>query len=196
MEDIAQTAENILGIKGFGKKFLNHLHSGFYSLSSPVWSNFGRERGLPISCFGSYIEDTLESITGNKLAEVSMMTKFGGGTSAYFGDLRGRGAEIGQEDSPGIDSISIVVSPGWELEQQTKLNEAGQKVVEIFSQQFGPPAFSGKLEIVNQANDVHAEDYPRTGWATAYTYGDGILYVKEEYPVQEILRITAAEALF
>ena len=108
MEDIANHAESLLGIDGFSSKFLDYLHRGFYSLSSPVWSNFGRERGLPISCFGSYIEDTLESITGNKLAEVSMMTKFGGGTSAYFGDLRGRGAPIGQEEGTSTGSVHFM----------------------------------------------------------------------------------------
>ena len=93
MRDIATHAENLLGIKGFALKFEDYLHKGFYSLSSPIWSNFGRTRGLPISCFGSYIEDTLESITGHKLAEISMMTKHGGGTSAYFGALRGRSSK-------------------------------------------------------------------------------------------------------
>ena len=93
-KDIAAHAEKILGVKGFAEKFEGYLASGFYSLSSPIWSNFGRERGLPISCFGSYIDDTLEEIAGSKLSEVSMMTKYGGGTSAYFGALRGRGAPI------------------------------------------------------------------------------------------------------
>lgn len=92
--DIANKAQDILGIEGFSKKFEYYMSRGFYSLSSPIWSNFGRVRGLPISCFGSYLEDTLESITGYKLAEVSMMTKHGGGTSAYYGDLRGRGEQI------------------------------------------------------------------------------------------------------
>jgi ribonucleoside-diphosphate reductase alpha chain len=94
IHDIAEAAEKILGIPGFADKFERYMHLGYYSLSSPIWSNFGRVRGLPISCFGSYIEDTLEAITGYKLAEVSMMTKGGGGTSAYFGALRGRGAPI------------------------------------------------------------------------------------------------------
>ena len=80
--------------KGFSEKFLKYLHAGFYSLSSPIWSNFGRKRGLPISCFGSYIEDSLEEIVGSKLSEVAIMTKYGGGTSAYFGAIRGRGAPI------------------------------------------------------------------------------------------------------
>lgn len=94
IQDIAEAAQSILGIPGFADKFASYLKLGYYSLASPIWSNFGRERGLPISCFGSYIEDTLDQITGFKLAEVSMMTKGGGGTSAYFGALRPRGAAI------------------------------------------------------------------------------------------------------
>jgi ribonucleoside-diphosphate reductase alpha chain len=66
---------------------------GWYSLSSPIWANYGLKRGLPISCFGSYVDDTLEAIL-TKQAETGMMTKMGGGTSAYFGDLRSRGEEI------------------------------------------------------------------------------------------------------
>lgn len=93
IEDIAQTAEKYLQIPGFAKKFVDYMALGFYSLSSPIWSNFGRKRGLPISCFGSYISDTMESILG-KTAEVGIMTKHGGGTSAYFGDIRGRGTPI------------------------------------------------------------------------------------------------------
>lgn len=94
IRDIAEAAERYLQINGFADKFEGYMHAGFFSLSSPVWSNFGRERGLPISCFGSYIDDRLEEIVGNKLAEIGMMTKSGGGTSAYFGALRPRGAPI------------------------------------------------------------------------------------------------------
>jgi ribonucleoside-diphosphate reductase alpha chain len=93
IRDIAEAAQKQLKIKGFADKFEDYMHKGFYSLSSPIWSNFGRKRGLPISCFGSYIEDTMESIL-EKSAEVGMMTKCGGGTSAYFGSLRGRGFPI------------------------------------------------------------------------------------------------------
>jgi len=51
------------------------------------------ERGLPISCFGSHIEDNMESILYTH-AEVGEMTKLGGGTSGYFGDVRPRGSPI------------------------------------------------------------------------------------------------------
>lgn len=93
IEDIAHKAQEYLGIEGWADKFINYMHRGFYSLSSPIWSNFGRDRGLPISCFGSYIPDDMEKILG-KVAEVGTMSKVGGGTSAYFGDVRCRGAEI------------------------------------------------------------------------------------------------------
>ena len=94
IKDIADKAQSLLGdMDGFSYKFYDYMAKGFYSLSSPIWSNFGRERGLPISCFGSFIADEMSSIL-EKIAEVGQMTKCGGGTSAYFGALRGRGAEI------------------------------------------------------------------------------------------------------
>jgi len=91
--DIAVAAEKYLKIKGFAEKFEDYLYRGFYSLASPVWANFGRERGLPISCNGVYIEDRMDSIL-DKQAEVGMQTKLGSGTSGYFGSLRSRGANI------------------------------------------------------------------------------------------------------
>jgi len=93
IREIAETAEDILGIDGFADKFEGYMHKGYISLSSPVWSNFGTDRGLPISCNNSYFEDTTESIL-LKTAEIGMQTKFGAGTSAYLGALRHRGAPI------------------------------------------------------------------------------------------------------
>jgi ribonucleoside-diphosphate reductase alpha chain len=91
--DISSRAEEILGITGFAEKFEDYMSRGFYSLSSPIWSNFGRNRGLPISCFGSFIPDDMEKIL-YKIGEIGTMSKVGGGTSAYFGAVRGRGAPI------------------------------------------------------------------------------------------------------
>lgn len=93
IKEIAGAAQKTLGIPGFADKFEDYMSRGWYSLSSPIWANFGLERGLPISCFGSYISDKMDGIL-EKAAEVGMMTKAGGGTSGYFGDLRERGADI------------------------------------------------------------------------------------------------------
>jgi ribonucleoside-diphosphate reductase alpha chain len=90
---IAEHAEKLLGIEGFADKFYDYMGKGWYSLSSPVWANFGKKRGLPVSCFGSNIGDNIESILYTQ-AEVGEMSKMGGGTSGYFGNIRGRGAEI------------------------------------------------------------------------------------------------------
>ena len=90
---IAEHGEKLLGIDGFADKFYDYMGKGWYSLSSPVWANFGKKRGLPVSCFGSNIGDNIESILFTQ-AEVGEMSKMGGGTSGYFGNIRGRGAEI------------------------------------------------------------------------------------------------------
>lgn len=90
---IADRAEEILGIEGFGDKFYGYMEEGFYSLSSPIWSNFGLEKGLPISCFSSYLGDNMGEILYTQ-GEVGMMSKLGGGTSGFFGGLRERGAPI------------------------------------------------------------------------------------------------------
>lgn len=100
--EIAQAAEKILNKPGFSKKFYRYMMAGYYSLSSPVWSNFGTTRGLPISCNGVKVEDSIEEIL-QKMAEVGVQTKLGAGTSGYFGDLRPRGSAIkggGKADGP------------------------------------------------------------------------------------------------
>ena len=71
----------------------NIIERGWISLSSPIWANMGTKRGLPISCFNVHVPDSVQGVT-EKLGEVIMQTKIGGGTSGYFGELRGRGAAI------------------------------------------------------------------------------------------------------
>jgi ribonucleoside-diphosphate reductase alpha chain len=119
IRNIAETAEVKLGINGFADKFENYMHRGFYSLASPIWSNYGRERGLPISCFGSYIPDNMDSIL-YKIAEVGVMSKVGGGTSGYFGAIRKRGTPISSGgEATGVhhqlsvfDSLTNYISQG------------------------------------------------------------------------------------
>ena len=116
---IAEHAGNILQDDTFAERFHHYMARGYYSLSSPIWSNFGLSRGLPISCFGSYIGDSIYDIM-RTTAEVGMMSKIGGGTSAYFGAIRPRGSDIsnnGKSDgsfnfSKLFDTIIDVISQG------------------------------------------------------------------------------------
>ena len=119
IRDIAEKAEEYLHEEGFADKFVSYMARGFYSLASPVWANYGKERGLPVSCFGSYIDDSMQAILFSH-AENGMLMKNGGGTSGYFGALRGRGAPItDQGESSGsvhfmqmYDTLASVVSQG------------------------------------------------------------------------------------
>lgn len=102
IKDIGRSAEKYLEMKGFAEKFEEYMARGFYSLSTPVWINFGKQKGLPISCYGSNVDDNLDSIL-NAGREIGMMSKYGGGTSVYLGNIRPRGAEIstgGTADGP------------------------------------------------------------------------------------------------
>ena len=119
IREIANKAEEYLGIEGYADKFYNYMGKGYFSLSSPVWANYGLDRGLPVSCFGSYIEDTIGSILYTH-AENGMLMKGGGGTSGFFGAVRHRGAPIknsGESNGAGhfmqmFDTLANVISQG------------------------------------------------------------------------------------
>ena len=105
---------------------------GWLSMSSPIWANMGTQRGLPISCFGVNVPDSIEGIT-SKLGEVIMQTKIGGGTSGSFSELRGRGAAVTDNgNSSGavsfmrlFDTAMEVVSQGCYTEDTEIYTEKG-----------------------------------------------------------------------
>lgn len=119
IKQIAQHAENALGIDGFADKFEEYMARGYFSLATPIWLNFGLDRGLGISCFGISIEDKLSDIF-RALGEIGTMTSKGGGTAGYIGNLRPRGAAISNGGSSGgavhfleaFQSVSSVVTQG------------------------------------------------------------------------------------
>lgn len=119
IDQICKRAAEILNKPDLEAKFKEIITKGWCSLSTPIWTNFGLDRGLPISCFGSYIEDDMAGILYTA-SEVGMMSKYGGGTSAYFGELRERGASIknnGQSSGSAhfaglFDSMVNIVSQG------------------------------------------------------------------------------------
>lgn len=119
VKEIGQYAEKILNDKGFAEEFEEYMSRGYYSLSTPIWTNFGTNRGLGISCFNSYISDNMDSILYTA-AEVGMMSKLGGGTSAYFGNLRPRGSQVRNNGKSSgavhfmqlFDTITNIISQG------------------------------------------------------------------------------------
>ena len=89
----AKTQEHRDYLNGYSEKLQQYIANGWISMSTPIWTNFGTKRGLPISCFNSHFPDTIEGILSTN-AEIGTMTKLGGGTSGYFGAVRGRGSAI------------------------------------------------------------------------------------------------------
>jgi len=100
-------------------KFFKYIWNGWIGLASPVLSNTGTDRGLPISCFGI---DTPDSIRGIGLtnAELMKLTALGGGVGISVSRIRPRGTEItGNGKSEGVvpwckiyDSAIIATNQG------------------------------------------------------------------------------------
>ena len=93
IRQIAEKAEEYLGIEGYADKFYNYMGKGYFSLSSPVWANYGLDRGIT-SLLLWFLH---RRHNGNPFlythAENGMLMKGGGGTSGYFGACKtSRGA--------------------------------------------------------------------------------------------------------
>lgn len=113
------------------EKFFNLIWKNWLCLATPIASNMGTKKGLPISCFGSWVGDSLHEIFSTN-TEIAMLSKFGGGTSSYLGDVRHRGASI----SHGGHSAGTI---GWvktfqttvDVVRQASANRRGQHAVNL-----------------------------------------------------------------
>ena len=116
---VANSVAERLNRPDLAAKFFKYIWNGWIGLASPVLSNTGTDRGLPISCFGI---DTPDSVRGIGLtnAELMRLTSYGGGVGISLSRIRGRGAEItGNGQSEGIvpwakiyDSTIIATNQG------------------------------------------------------------------------------------
>ena len=116
---VANAVADRLERPDLANKFFKYIWSGWIGLASPVISNTGTDRGLPISCFGV---DTPDSIRGIGLtnAELMKLTSSGGGVGISVDRIRGRGEEIrGNGKSEGVvpwckiyDSTIIATNQG------------------------------------------------------------------------------------
>ena len=116
---VARAAATRLRKPELENKFYKLMWNGWLGLASPVFSNMGTDRGLPISCFGV---DTPDSIRGIGLtnAEVMKLTSQGGGVGISVSRIRSRGEAItGNGKSEGVvpwckiyDSTIIATNQG------------------------------------------------------------------------------------
>lgn len=82
--------------------FFDYIWKGWLNLASPVLSNTGTDRGLPISCFGIDVADSIQDI-GQKNLEMMLLAKHGGGVGVGINQIRPAGARItGNGTSDGV----------------------------------------------------------------------------------------------
>ena len=116
---VANAVADRLGKPELANKFFKYIWNGWIGLASPVLSNTGTDRGLPISCFGI---DTPDSVRGIGLtnAELMRLTSYGGGVGISLSRIRPRGTNIrGNGKSEGVvpwakiyDSTIIATNQG------------------------------------------------------------------------------------
>lgn len=118
-ERVANAAGYYYEDKIWSGKFFEAMWKNWLCPASPVLSNLGTDRGLPISCNSIHVGDSVDSIFG-KSHELAMLSKNGAGVGIYLGDVRARGTPIrGNGKSEGVipwakvyDSTVISVSQG------------------------------------------------------------------------------------
>lgn len=116
---LASHAAKVLNRPDLQADLFQIFWNGWLGPATPVASNFGTSRGLPISCYSVHLDDSVNSIYSH-LKEVAQLSKHGGGVGVYMGDVRPASAPIsGGGRSTGIvpwaqqyDLASRVVSQG------------------------------------------------------------------------------------
>ena len=99
---VAKTVARRLYKPELADKFFQYIWDGWLCLASPVLSNTGTDRGLPISCFGIDVADSIQDI-GNKNLEMMLLAKHGGGVGIGVNMIRPAGAKItGNGTSDGV----------------------------------------------------------------------------------------------
>lgn len=82
-----------LNVLDWETKFFNLLWKGWLSPSTPVLSNMGTDKGMCVSCSGTYVDDSVYGFYSSFL-ENAILTKHGFGTSGFLSDIRPRGSKI------------------------------------------------------------------------------------------------------
>ena len=92
---VASRVAQRLGKPQLASKFFDYIWRGWMNLATPVLSNTGTDRGLPISCFGIDVADSIADI-GSKNLEMMLLAKHGGGVGIGINMIRPAGSKISQ----------------------------------------------------------------------------------------------------
>lgn len=89
----ADVADSLYPGENWYDRFFDAMWKGWLSPSTPVLANLGTNNGLPVSCSGNYVNDSVLGFFKARL-EVAVLSKQGFGTASYMGAVRHRGSSI------------------------------------------------------------------------------------------------------
>lgn len=105
---VSRAVADRLGKPEIADKFFQYIWNGWLNLATPVLSNTGTDRGLPISCYGIDIADSVYDI-GTKNLEMMLLAKHGGGVGVGFNRIRPAGSKISKNGtSDGVIPFSKI----------------------------------------------------------------------------------------
>ena len=99
----ARAAEAFADDEEHAQRLYDYASKLWFMFSTPILSNGGTKRGLPISCFLNYVEDSRLGITGH-YTENAFLSSVGGGVGGYWGDVR----SVGSKTSNGSESTGVI----------------------------------------------------------------------------------------
>lgn len=116
---LARAAKAFADDDDHAQRIYDYASKQWFMFATPILSNGGLERGLPISCFLNYVDDSLDDI-GEHWKETAFLSASGGGVGGYWGALRSSGEDTSRGSSSGgplkflkvVDSEILAVSQG------------------------------------------------------------------------------------
>jgi len=108
-EAFARAAEAFADDDDHAQRIYDYASNLWFMFATPVLSNGGTSRGLPISCFLNYVDDSREGITGH-YTENAFLSSFGGGIGGSWSDVRSSGTRTskGSESTGVIPFVKVV----------------------------------------------------------------------------------------
>ena len=99
----ARAAEAFADDDAHAQRLYDYASKLWFMFSTPILSNGGTKRGLPISCFLNYVDDSRRGITDH-YTENAFLSSVGGGVGGYWGDIR----SVGSKTSNGSESTGVI----------------------------------------------------------------------------------------
>ena len=108
-EAFARAANAFADDEDHAQRLYDYASNLWFMFATPVLSNGGTERGMPISCFLNYVEDSREGITDH-YTENAYLSSFGGGIGGSWSDIRSQGTKTskGSESTGAIPFMKVV----------------------------------------------------------------------------------------